>query len=73
MTDEDRLYLRPRTPSTYDERHPTGSELEFVMAQLARISRELARFAFMILFVGAVLGTVGIEAFWHSFPVCGSA
>ena len=43
------------------------------MEQLARVPtrRELAKYAFVILFVGAVLGIVGIEAFWRYAPACG--
>jgi hypothetical protein len=70
--DEDQLYLRPRNPPRYDEQHPTGAELEFIMKQIAALRRELARLGFLILFVGAVLGIVGIEAFWRYFPACGS-
>jgi hypothetical protein len=33
---------------------------------------ELAKFGFVMLFVGAVLGIVGIEALWRYFPACGS-
>jgi hypothetical protein len=42
------------------------------MAQIAALPtrRELAKLAFVILFVGAVLGIVGIEAFWCYFA-CG--
>jgi hypothetical protein len=65
--DEDQRYLRPRHPPRYAEQHPTGSELEF-----AALRRELAKLAFLILFVGAVLEIVGIEAFWRYFPACGS-
>ena len=39
--DEDQLYLRPRNPARYDERHPTGSELEFIMEQFAKLRRDL--------------------------------
>jgi hypothetical protein len=70
--DEDQLYLRPRNPPRYDEQHPSGSELQFIMEQIAALRREQAKLAFVILFVGAVLGIVGIEAFWRYFPVCGS-
>jgi hypothetical protein len=44
MPDEDQLYLRPRNPRRYDERHPTGSDLEFIMKQIAKVRRELIRF-----------------------------
>jgi hypothetical protein len=67
---KDQLYLRPRNPPRYDEQHPTGSELEFIIEQIAALRREQAKLAFVILFVGAVLGIVGIEAVWRYFP-CG--
>jgi hypothetical protein len=43
----------------------TEGGLEFIMEQIAGLPtrRELARLGFIILFVGAVLGIVGIEAF----------
>ena len=43
------------------------------MEQLARIPtrRELAKYAFVLLFVGAVLGIVATEAFWRYLPKCG--
>jgi hypothetical protein len=70
--DEDQLYLRLRNPPRCDERHPTGAELEFIMEQIAALRRELAKLAFVILFVGDVLGIVGIDTFWRYFPACGS-
>jgi hypothetical protein len=50
-----------------------SSEAEFIMEQLARLPtrRELAWFALVILFVGAMLGIVATEAFWHYLPSCG--
>ena len=50
-----------------------SSEAEFVMGQIARLPtrRELAKYASMILFVGAVLGIVGVEAFWRYLPASG--
>jgi hypothetical protein len=50
-----------------------SSEAEFIMEQLARIPtrRELAWFALVILFFGAVLGIVATEAFWRYLPACG--
>jgi hypothetical protein len=43
------------------------------MEQIAALptSQELAKMALVILFVGAVLGIVGIEAFWRYAPACG--
>jgi hypothetical protein len=70
--DEDQLYLYPRKPPRFDERPLTRSDLEFIMERTAALPtrRELAKLAFVILFVGAVLGIVGIETFWRYFP-CG--
>ncbi len=50
------------------------TDLEFIMGQLAGVPtrRDLARVALVIMFAAAVLGIVGIEAFWRYFPVCGS-
>jgi hypothetical protein len=43
------------------------------MEQIARLPTrwELAKYAFVILFVGAVIGIVGIQAFWRYIPACG--
>ena len=41
--DEDQLYLRPGNPARYEERHPTRSELELIMWQIAKLRRDLAR------------------------------
>jgi hypothetical protein len=51
----------------------TEGGLEFIMEQIAALptSQELAKMALVILFVGAVLGIVGIEAFWRYAPACG--
>jgi hypothetical protein len=72
MPDEDQLLLRPAKLPAYNERNPTDAGLEFVMEQIAALRREQAKLAFVILFIGAVLGIVGIEAFWRYFPACGS-
>jgi hypothetical protein len=72
MSDEDQLFLQPAKPPRYNERYTTDASLEFIMKQITALSRELAKLAFVILFVGAVLGIVGIEAFWRYFPACGS-
>jgi hypothetical protein len=67
----DCFYDRPsRRDATSGIRLDAG--LEFTMEQIAALRRELAKLAFVILFVGAVLGIVGIEAFWRYFPACGS-
>jgi hypothetical protein len=42
------------------------------MEQIAKLRRDIAKYAFALLCVGAVLGIVGIEAFWRHIPVCGS-
>jgi hypothetical protein len=72
MPDEDQLFLRPAKPPRYNEWNTTDPGLEFIMEQIAALRRDLAKLAFVILFVGAVLGIVGIEAFWRYFPACGS-
>ena len=50
------------------------SDLEAIYARLAQLPtyKELAKMALLIAFVSAVLGIVGIEAFWRYFPSCGS-
>jgi hypothetical protein len=70
--DEDQLFLGPARPPRFDERPLTRSDLEFIMEQIAAMPtrRELEKLAFVILFVGAVLGIVGIESFWRYFS-CG--
>jgi hypothetical protein len=42
------------------------------MEQIARLPTrwELAKYAFVILCVGAVLGIVATEAFWRYLPAC---
>jgi hypothetical protein len=47
-----------------------SGEAEFIMAQLARLPTrwELAKCAFVILCVEAVLGIVATEAFWRYLP-----
>jgi hypothetical protein len=65
------------SPRSADQPHvnfpATESGLEFIMEQIAGLPtrRELAKYAFVLLFVGAVLGIVGIEAFWHYASPCG--
>ena len=43
------------------------------MKQVAKLPTrwELAKYAFVLLFVGAVLGIVGIQAVWRFIPRCG--
>jgi hypothetical protein len=47
-----------------------SSDAEFIMEQLARVPtrRELAKYALVILFVGAVLGIVATEGAWRYLP-----
>ena len=55
MPDEDQLFLRPANPPSYNERRLTDSGLEFIMEQIAALPtrRELAKYSFVLLFVGA--------------------
>jgi hypothetical protein len=55
MPDEDQLFLRTAIPPPALKRSTTDSDLEFVMGQIAKLR--------VVLFVGAVLGIVGIQAF----------
>ena len=66
MPDDDRRFFQ-------HPELPPSAELEFVMEQLARLPtrRELAKYAFVILAVGAVLGIIATEAFWRYIPKCG--
>jgi hypothetical protein len=50
------------------------SDLEAIYVRLARLPtyKEPAKMALLIAFVSAVLGIVGIEAFWRYLPACGS-
>jgi hypothetical protein len=50
------------------------SDLNFMMDRIAALPtrRELARLALVIMFAAAVLGIVGIEAFWRYVLACGS-
>jgi hypothetical protein len=45
---------------------------EFLMQRINELptARDLWRTATLIALVAAVLGIVGIEAFWHYFPKC---
>jgi hypothetical protein len=73
MPDEHRLTLRQADQARTDFA-AIESNLEFIMSQLAGVPtrRDLTRMALVIMFASAVLGIVGIEAFWRYFPVCGS-
>jgi hypothetical protein len=69
MPDEDQLFfLRPADPPS--PKRQTNAEL--IMARLAELPsrRELAKYAFVFLCVGAVLGIVATEAFWRYLPAC---
>jgi fatty-acid desaturase len=50
------------------------SDLEFLMQHISQLptASDLWLATLLIAFVAAVLGIVGIEAFWHYFPACGS-
>jgi hypothetical protein len=68
----------PFIPRRADQPHggfpATEGGLEFIMEQISRLPTrwDLTKYAFVILAVGAVLGIVGIEAFWRYVPGCGS-
>jgi hypothetical protein len=66
--DEDQLYLRPR----YDEQHPTGSELEFIMEQLAALPtrRELIHFGVWVALGLSVAAIIGIEMWSRYVSAC---
>jgi hypothetical protein len=72
MPDEDQLFLQPAAAPPPVERRRNDSSHEFLMGQLARLPtrRELAWLALVILFVGAMIGIVGIEAFRRYVPRC---
>ena len=65
MPDEDQLFLRSADP-------PPDGGLEFIMERIAALPTrwELAKYAFVILCIGAVLGIVATEAFWRYLPAC---
>ena len=69
--DEDQIFLRPGDPPSSKRQ---TAEAEFIMEQIARLPTrwEMAKYSFTLLCVGAVLGIIGIEAFWRYFPACGS-
>jgi hypothetical protein len=74
----ERAGWKPTNTPTSDRPHAdfpaTESGLEFIMERIAALPTrwELAWLALVILLVGAVLGIVGIEAFWRYIPACGS-
>jgi len=70
--DEDQLYLRPGNPARYEERHPTGSELELIMWQIARLRRDLVRAAVWAGLGLAAAAIVGIEMWSRYVAACSS-
>ncbi len=68
MPDEDQLFFHPVDPTPSINRSTSSLE-----EQIARLPtrRDLARLTLVVLFVSAVLGIVGIEAFWRYMPKCG--
>ena len=74
MSDERSLALRQADQARTDFAI-IESDLEAIYARLAGLPtyKELAKMVLLIAFVSAVLGSVGIEAFWHYFlPACNS-
>ena len=71
---DDAPLIPPRADQPHADFPATESGLEFILEQISRLPTrwELTRYAFVILSAGAVLGIVGIEAFWRYFP-CGPA
>jgi hypothetical protein len=66
MADEDRRFFHRAEP-------PQGSaEFEYIMEQISRLPtrRELAKYAFVLLFIGAVLGIAAVEMSWRYVPRC---
>jgi hypothetical protein len=59
--DEGQLYMRPRNLSRSDERHPTGTELEFIKEQIGALPtrRELIRFGVWVALGLCMLALVG--------------
>jgi hypothetical protein len=70
--DEDQLYLRPANPARYEERHPTGSELELIMWQIAKLRRDLVRAAVWAGLGLAAAAIVGIEMWSRYVAACSS-
>jgi len=70
---EQRLTLRQANQAR-DDFAELETHLEFLMHQMAQLPtyKELAKMALPIAFVSAVLGILGIEAFWRYFPACSS-
>jgi hypothetical protein len=69
MPDEHTLALRQVDQLRIDIANLESGQ-EFLMQQINRLptARDLWRAAMLIGFVSAVLGIVGIEAFWRYFP-----
>jgi len=72
--DEDQLYLTPRTPPKYNERHPLGSDLEFIMGRIAALPtrRELIHFGVWVALGLCVLTLVGLQMWDRYISACGS-
>ena len=70
--DEDQLYLRPGNPARYEERHPTGSALELIMWQIAKLGRDLFRAAVWAGLGLAAAAIVGIEMWSRYVAACSS-
>ena len=74
MPDEDQLFLRPRQPPTYDERHPLGSDLEFIMRRIAALPTqcELIRFGVWVALGLCVVALVGLRMWDRYIAACSS-
>jgi len=70
--DEDQLYLRPGNPARYEERHPTRSELELIMWQIAKLRRDLVRATVWAGLGLAAAAIVGIEMWSRYVAACSS-
>jgi hypothetical protein len=74
MPDEDQLFLRSTRPPRYDERHPLGSDLEFIMRRIAALPtrRELIHFGVWVALGLCVLALVGLRMWDRYISACGS-
>jgi hypothetical protein len=73
MPDEDQFYLLPRTPPSYDERHPLGTDLEFIMRRIAALPtrRELIHFGVWVALGLCVPALVGLRMWDRYVAACG--
>jgi hypothetical protein len=73
MPEDTRLALRQADQARTDFA-AIESDLEFLMQRISQLptAADLWRPMLLIAFVAAVLGIVGIEAFWRYFPACSS-